>query len=365
MSDSIPIRILNIFMVLDRGGAETLVMNLYRHIDRSKIQFDFLVHGDKKGAYEDEILALGGRIYRMPNIRLASIWKYNKALKSFFAEHKEYKIVHAHNSELGNLALRQAKLAGIPHRICHAHSAPHGFSVNNLLRNIFKIHADWYTTERFACSEMAGRWQFGNKPFTVLKNGIDTARFCFNEKQRSSIRAKLGIENDFVFGHVGRFVQAKNHEFLLHIFQQVTRIKNNATLLLVGEGPLKPEIEQLSRTLGLHDKVQFLGARDDVPDILNACDAFVFPSLFEGLGIGLIEAQASGLPCFASQNVPSQVAITDLCSFLPLENPEEWAEGICSTHSTDRAVYCQKVIDAGYDISASADLLTNLYLRMQ
>ena len=352
-------------MVLDRGGAETLVMNLYRHMDRSKIQFDFLVHGDQKGAYEDEILALGGRIYHLPLLTLRTLWRYNQALKTFFENHKEYKIVHAHNSELGNFALRQAQRAGVPHRICHAHNAPVGISVKNLIRDVFKAHADLYTTERLACSETAGKWQFGKKTFSVIHNGIDCMNFRYNEENRKKMRQALKLDEKFVLGHVGRFVPQKNHTFLLRIFRAVLGRGKNAVLLLVGDGPLRQKLQAQCKQLGLYSKVLFLGVRDDVPAILSACDVFVFPSLFEGLGIGLIEAQASGLPCFARNNIPPQAAVTDLCSFLSSGDPEEWAERICSISYTERKKYYQKVFEAGYDISTSVDKLTDLYRCMQ
>ena len=365
LSSNTPIRVLNVFMVLDRGGAETLVMNLYRNMDRTKIQFDFMVHGNQIGAYEEEILSLGGRIFRMPPYSLFNLFSYNKALKVFFKEHKEYRIVHAHNSELGNLVLRQAKIAGIPHRICHAHSAPHGVSIHNMLRNIFRWHTERYTTERMACSELAGHWQFGSKGhFTVIKNGIDLNQFTYDESLRLKTRDELGLKDKFVIGQVGRFVPTKNHTFLLKVFKFIVSSRDDAVLVLVGDGPLRKQMEQEAEALGLSDKVMFMGVREDVDALMNACDVFVFPSLFEGLGIVLVEAQATGLPCIISDAVPTQVSVTDLCHFLPLEKPEEWAKCILSLDAMKRKGRTEAAAKGGYDIRLSADFLTHLYQRM-
>ena len=351
-------------MVLDRGGAETLVMNIYRKMDRSKVQFDFMVHGDKIGAYEEEIQSLGGRIYRMPNISLKTLFSYNKALKVFFKEHPEYRIVHAHNSELGNFVLRQAKISGVPHRICHAHNSPQGLSFHNLLRNIFKIHADFYTTERFACSDTAGKWQFGKKKYSIIKNGIDTERFRYDEQLRKKMRKELNFEDKFVIGHVGRFVEQKNHTFLLDVFKGVLNRRQDAVLVLVGDGPLRSEIECKALDMGIYNQVKFMGIQGNIPSFLNAFDVFTLPSLYEGAPVSLIEAQNTGLPCIISSNVSKEIAITNLCSFVTYNDKQKWIQSIMDIN-IQRCDQRENILSAGWDIVHVAEELKNYYLNLK
>ncbi len=360
---SIPIRVLNIFQVLDRGGAETLVMNIYRKINRDKIQFDFLVHGEKKGAYEEEIKALGGRIFRMPEIKLKNLWTYNKQLKQFFTDHREYSIVHAHNSELGLFALRQAKIAEVPCRICHAHSVPRGIGLNVLLRFIFKKLTLRYINKGFSCSKDAGIWQFGkNTEFQVITNGIDTEKFQFSEDVRLRMRKELRVENNFVLGHVGRFEKAKNHRFLIEIFEKVVKKRSEAVLILIGNGSLLEEIESVVIRKKLNNKVKFLGTKDNIADYMQAFDLFLFPSNYEGLGIVAIESQATGLPCLCSDKVPQDVALTEKCAFLKLNAIDEWVNNIVQIKATSRMNSNVLVKNAGYDIISTVSHLEKFYL---
>jgi len=360
-----PIRILNVFMVLDRGGAETLVMNIYRNLDRSQVQFDFLVHGDKKGVYEKEILELGGRIFRMPSIGLKKLPAYLRMLKVFFAKHPEYKIIHAHNSELGLFALRQAQKSGVSCRICHAHSAPCGYGMKMFLRYLFKKITLRYITDGFACSEDAGRWQFGNfAAFQLLNNGIEVRQFQYNEHVRKELRARLKLEDYFILGHVGRFELQKNHTFLLKVFAEIVKRKSSSILLLIGEGTLKVKIEEEAEALQLSSNIMFLGGKGNVADYLQAFDVFLFPSLYEGLGISVIEAQAAGLPCFCSDTIPRQVALTKQCLFLPLDSPHVWADKIFGYSFNDRSEMnsCKIIHDSGYDIRQTTQFLESFYL---
>ncbi len=364
MNQEAPIRVLNIFMVLDRGGAETLVMNIYRKLDRSKVQFDFMVHGDKIGAYEEEIKSLGGKIYRMPPISLRTLLIYNRALKVFFKEHPEYRIVHAHNSELGNFVLRQAKLAGVPHRICHAHSSPQGLSFHNFLRNVFKLHTDLYTTDRFACSEIAGKWQFGDKKYEIIKNGIDTERFRYDEQLRKEMRNKLNLEDKFVIGHVGRFVEVKNHSFLLDVFKGILAIRKDAVLVLVGDGPLRHETENKAKQLGIDQNIRFMGVQENIPRFLNAFDVFVLPSIFEGAPVSVVEAQSTGLPCIISDNVSREIAITELCHFIPCHDCQKWIHAIIDITNNMRYSQNEKITRVGWDIIQTTKQLEYYYLNL-
>lgn len=360
-----PIRILNIFMVLDRGGAETFVMNVYRQIDRTKVQFDFLVHGDKVGSYEEEIIRLGGRIYRLP--KMTEVHSYKHSVRNFFDEHPHYKIIHSHASELGLLIFKEAKKRGIPYRICHAHSAPKGIGLKTPIRYLFKKRMAHYSNVFLACSKSAGVWQFGKKKdFMIIKNGIAVNEFVFNEKSRNDIRKELGIENKLVIGHVGRFEKPKNHIFLVNIFENVLKY-SDAVLLLIGDGSLKSEIERNVTDKGIVDKVIFLGAQRQVAPYLSAMDCFVFPSLFEGLGIVLIEAQANGLKCFISDTIPEETNISTLTKRLSLcAPPDEWAKAIVNNcfSVSGRDKFANQVIVSGYDIKETVEQLQDLYLSL-
>ena len=359
-----PIRILNIFMVLDRGGAETFVMNVYRQIDRAKVQFDFLVHGDKVGSYEEEIIRLGGRIYRLPEMTKVSAYKHS--VKEFFDEHPHYRVIHSHASELGLLIFKEAKKRGIPYRICHAHSAPKGIGLKAPIRYLFKKRMVHYSNVFLACSQSAGVWQFGKKnEFKIIRNGISVNDFAFDEKSRNDIRKELGIENKLVIGHVGRFEKPKNHIFLVNVFESVLRY-SNAELLLIGDGSLKSEIEQLVRKKGLLERVVFLGSQQNVSKYLNAMDVFVFPSLFEGLPVTLIEAQTNGLACYISDSISTEVKVSDLIHFCSLlDSPQKWADLVVNGVSDldNRNKYSKEVSACGYDISNTASYLQDYYLN--
>lgn len=361
-----PVKVLNVFMVLDRGGAETFVMNVFRHIDRSKVQFDFLVHGEKTGAYEEEIQCLGGKIFRLP--KMVNFFQYKKAVRRFLDEHPEYTIIHSHASELGMYIFKEAKRRKIPYLICHAHSAPKGVGVKTPIRYLFKKRMLRFSNVFFACSKSAGIWQFGkHTEFKIIRNGISVDKFTFDEKVRCEIRNELGIENRLVIGHIGRFEKPKNHKFLIDIFDKISG-RADAALLLIGEGTLKPEIEELVREKGIVNKVLFLGSQSNVSKYLNAMDAFVFPSLFEGLGIVLIEAQANGLRCFASDNVPKESVVSDLIKKLSLNLPAiEWAEEILSDDFSidSRKKYSDQIRKSGYDIKETVEQLQDFYLNCE
>ena len=333
---------------MDRGGAETMVMNYYRHIDRTKVQFDFMVHRDQRGAYDDEIEALGGRIYRLSPIRPWTASKYKKQLRQFFKEHSEYQIVHAHMSELGYYAFVQAKKAGVPVRICHAHNRPYGFDVKSTARWYLKKKMMPYITHMFMCGLDSGKWLFGEKnqeQFYQLNNAIDTERFRFNLEKRNITRREFGVENNIVIGHVGRFNVQKNHGFLVDIFEQVLEKEPKARLLLVGDGSGKEQIQ------------------NDIPDFLQAIDVFLFPSLFEGLSVASIEAQAAGLPCLISDKIPIECKKTELVQQISLESSAEiWAEKVLEVVKEPRQDTFEQMKLEGFDIHENAKKLEQFYL---
>lgn len=362
-----PIRVLNLFTIMDRGGAETMVMNYYRHIDRTKVQFDFLVHREQRGAYDDEIEALGGRIYRMYPIYPQNFAKYKRDIRTFFKEHPEYRIIHSHMSELGYFAFKEAAKQGVPIRICHAHNAPHGFDMKMVMRNYFKKRMMPYLTHLFMCGIESGRWLYGKKNedrFIMLNNAIDAKMYSFNTSKRIQIRNQFGIQNELVVGHVGRFNPQKNHPFLMEIFAALLKKEPNALLLLVGGGNDMPKIQSKAQELGIADHIRFLGVRSDVADIMQAMDVFVFPSLYEGLPVTMVEAQASGLPCLISDKVPSECILTKgLVEVVPLsETADVWAEKILDSRNTPRTDRRLEIAAHGFDITTEAVKLQEFYI---
>lgn len=370
MSESMtrqPIRVLNMFTIMDRGGAETMVMNYYRHIDRTKVQFDFLVHREQRGAYDDEIERMGGRIYRMCPVYPQNFSRYKRDLRTFFRAHPEYKIIHSHMSELGYFAFREAERQGVPVRICHAHNAPHGFDAKMIIRTYFKKRMMPYLTHLFMCGEESGKWLYGDKNksrFIMLNNAIDAAVYSFDASKREEMRRQLGLTGELVVGHVGRFNPQKNHPFLLDIFAALLKKEPDAVLLLVGGGADMPKIQAKVQELGIAERVRFLGVRSDVADLMQAMDVFVFPSLYEGLGIALVEAQAAGLPCVVSDTIPHEAYLTDLVDPEKLSAPEEkWAEKILTMRAVPRTDRREEIAAHGFDISTEAVKLQEFYLK--
>ena len=362
-----PIRVLNMFTIMDRGGAETMVMNYYRHIDRTKVQFDFLVHREQRGAYDDEIEALGGRIYRLCPIYPQNFARYKRDLRGFFQAHPEYKIIHSHMSELGYFAFREAEQQGVPVRICHAHSAPHGFDMKMVMRTYFKKRMMPYLTHLFMCGEESGEWLYGERNksrFVMMNNAIDTAAYAWSPARCKKVRHELNLEGVYTLGHVGNFTQPKNHPFLLEIFAALLKKELNAVLLLVGGGEGMSKMQEKVQELGIAEHVRFLGVRSDVADLMQAMDVFVFPSLYEGLGIALIEAQAAGLPCVVSDTIPHEAYLTDLVDSESLSAPaEKWAEKILAKRAIPRTDRRAEIAAHGFDITTEAVKLQEFYLK--
>lgn len=360
------IRVLHVVTHMNRGGLETMIMNYYRHINREKVQFDFLVHRNGRADYDDEIESMGGKIYRFPRLIPWSP-SYKKKLHAFFLAHSEYHIVHVHQDCLSSVILREAQKCDIPVRIAHSHSTSQDKDWKYLVKLFYKRSIPKYATTLFACGKNAGEWMFGGAAYKVLNNAIDAAAYRYNDKEAATVRKRLGIrEDDFVVGHVGRFSPPKNHKFLIDIFSCIAKKDMNTRLLLVGDGQLRPDIEKRVEILGLRDKVIFTGVQKDVDQMMQAMDAFVFPSLYEGLGIVAVEAQASGLPCFISSDVPGDCIITDLVRVISRnDSPEYWADKILEARKEKRCSSCSEVVHAGYDIAENAKWLQNYYLAQQ
>ena len=350
---------------MGRGGLETVLMNYYRNIDRSKVQFDFLVHRDFRADYDNEIETLGGKIYHLP--RLVP-WKksYINALDTFFKNHPEYKIVHIHQDCLSSVALKVAKNNCIPIRIAHSHANSQDINLKYPIKMYYRRLIPKYATELLACSQSAGDWMFKGAYFKVLNNAIDTTKYSHNQDTASKVRKLLFIPQDsFVVGHIGRFAPVKNHSFLLEIFSKIKQKKPNAILLLVGDGELNNEIRKKVTRMDLNTSVVFAGVRDDVYNMLQAFDVFVMPSIYEGLGLAIIEAQASGLQCVVSDNVSKECNVTDLVSFFSLsKSAEDWADFIISKAGKERQSTLDAIIKSGYDIRENALWLQNHYIEL-
>jgi len=334
-----PIRVLHSVFQMNRAGLETMLMNYYRNIDRDILQFDFMLHREEHADYENEIEALGGRIYRMPAISINNLAAYQKALKSFFAEHPEYKVVHSHMDALSAPVLRAAKAAGVSVRIAHSHN--NGFEKDKKYpaRMIAKQFIPMYATDFWGCSSEALKFMFGETPVDkteVIPNAIDLNGFGFDVQRRKEVRQQLDIEGKSVIGHIGRFTAQKNHTFLLDIFAEFLKLNAESVLLMVGEGKEKESVIKKTEQLGIAEKVIILEPRKDVASIYAAMDVFVLPSLFEGFGMVLLEAQANGLPCITSDRVSVSSSITDNVKRLSLEKTsEEWANEVKKALLTD------------------------------
>lgn len=368
-----PIRVLNLFTIMNRGGAETMVMNYYRKIDCTKVQFDFMVHRQERGAYDDEIESLGGRIFRMSPISLTTLSNYQKELYSFFREHPEYHILHSHMSELGYFAFKEAKQCGVPVRICHAHNAPVFFSetfiekLKRIPREILARLIRRESTDFFTCSQIAGEWLYGKKlsnKMIFMRNAVDASLFRYNEEKAKLLKLKMGWVDKIVIGHVGRFNPQKNHSFLIEIFETFHKKNPNAILVLAGSGELEHEIMKRVQKKGLEDCVRFLGTRSDMPDLYQTFDLFLFPSLYEGLPVSLVEAQAAGVPCVISDRISSQAHIVEDYYPVSLDAPlQEWMYVIDKALKKERKDTYSLIKDKGFDVNENAIWLCNFYLK--
>lgn len=364
-----PIRILHVLGRLDRGGAETMVMNLYRNIDRSIIQFDFVIHTEEECDFNKEIYTLGGKVFSIPRYTGKNHYQYKKSWNKLFRDHPEYKIIHGHMRSTASLYLRIAKRNGLV-TIAHSHSiASRGSKIHRLIKSIMQFPIRFIADYLFACSDEAGKWLFGNNVqrknnFHIIRNAIDVNEFRYDIGTRKRVRKKYNLENKFVLGHVGNFTKAKNHLFLLEIFAEVQKLKENTVLILLGNGELKREIHNKAQSLGVRNKVMMFGTKDNVNDFLQAMDVFVFPSLFEGLGLAVIEAQATGLPCVISDTIPDEVIVSDLVHKYPIAIPTYWADSILNINYKDRKSALQCIKKHGYDVSMEARELNAIYQTM-
>lgn len=364
------IRILHVIGQMNRGGAESMIMNIYRKIDRTKIQFDFVVHTDSICDFDDEIKLLGGKIYNCPRFTGINIVSYIKFWNEFFKEHKEYKIIHGHIGSSASIYLEIAKKNGL-FTIAHSHSGGFDTGIKGSMYILFSYPTRFIADYFFACSESAGISRYGKRVvnnktiFSVLKNAIDVNQYAFSEEIRDKKRKELDLENKFVIGHVGRFDKAKNQEYLVEIFKLIAKKNENAILILIGDGELRPHIFEKVKNYGLGDRVIFTGVRSDVNELLQAMDVFVFPSIYEGLPVTVIEAQAAGLPCIISDTITDEVCITPLVEKLSIEQePMVWVRNIELLNKNIHENFSRKIKNCGYDINTSVLSLEKFYLSI-
>ena len=365
-------RVLQVIGVLDRGGAETMIMNLYRAMDRSQVQFDFLVHEQRKGDYDDEICRLGGRFFRVPRFTGVNEHAYRKQVRMLLADHPEWDIVHGHIGSCAPIYLGEARRAG-RYAIAHSHAQNFlgglpGFAFSVVAYPVRRV-ADYF----MACSREAGIDRFGQRivegnRFSIVPNGIDLSRYVCDQQAHELAKQQMGLGGAPVFGHVGRLAPEKNHAFLLDVFAHIRQQLPNAVLIMAGRGPLEDELRGKAQRLGLGSAVRFLGVCDDVPAVLRAMDVFVFPSTSEGLAMAAVEAQASGLPCVMSTGVPELARVCAAAKRVPLdEGVEAWARHAVQAYeqacATPRADAVDDVREHGFDIAQTSRWLADFYQR--
>lgn len=347
-----PIRILHVFAALDSGGVSNFVMNLYRAVDIEKIQFDFAMTSGKKALYDNEVLSRGGRIFYF-NTSKSVQENIHEILKE-----NSFDVVHSHVFFYSGLVLFEAKRARVPIRIAHAHNAHTGES-----RSLFRLAYEQvmralirrYASLLLGCSEKACRYVFGENILSdvrvaVLPDGIDCDRFAFQSGVREQVRKAYGLDGKYVVGHVGHFNAAKNHEKILSVFSEICRRRADAALLLVGDGEMEGDIRKCVQLLGLNEKVVFAGAHRDVERFYQAMDVFLFPSRYEGFGMAMIEAQAGGLACLASDVVTQETQMSEAVQYLPLEeNSSVWADVLLNLPSRSTNLALNKINVQKYD----------------
>lgn len=365
-----PIRVLHVIGSMNIGGAETIIMNLYRNIDRRKIQFDFVVSTNKKCYFDDEIDVLGGKIFKCPKYYIYNYIEYRKWWINFFNNHNEYKIIHGHIGSSAPVYLNIAKKYGLK-TIAHSHATKNReITLRNIIWNINSFQTRFIADYFMACSRQAGIDRYGYKvvnsnKFKVLLNGIDIEKFKYSENKRQLIRKELKINDNFVIGNIARFSKEKNHLLLLEIFSEIVKKRKDAVLLLVGDGEYKKKIEEETKELKLEKRVIFTGYKSNTEYYYSAMDIFCLPSLYEGFGISLLEAQTSGLESFVSNNIQNEVDIgMDLIhKFDLMENKKALANMLLSYREIDRK-RINNLENSKFDIKKISEDLLIYYLDL-
>ena len=357
------IKILHIIRTMNMGGAQVLIMNILRNIDKEKFQFDFLLN--EEGIFDDEIRKLGGEIFYTPYLTEIGQLKYKRDLIKFFVKHKEYKIVHSHMNQVSGIIMEAAYDAGVPTRIAHSHTMG---NKNNIIAKIYKRYLQEkigkYATHLIACSTETAKWMFKKRAqeALIIKNGIDIDKFQFSIEERKTVREELGLpENTIVIGNVGRFSAVKNHVFMIKVFKEF-RKNFNSKLLLIGEGELKEKIIELAKHENILQDVIFKVEKNNVQKFYNIMDIYMCPSLYEGIPLTLIEAQTNGVPIIASDTVDSKVKVAENFVFESLLSSSEiWCEKMKKILNVGRKNNIENIEEAGYNIKNQTAKLENFY----
>lgn len=368
-----PIRVLQIIGIVAGGGVEAVIMNYYEHIDRTKVQFDFIVHNDNKIDITQKVEAMGGRVYKVTPYYKNPI-AFMHDIYTVIRNH-HYQIVHSNMNTISAFSLFAAWVAGAPVRILHNHSTSSpGETKRNIMKFILRPFARLFANHYLACSRLAGEWMYGRKMMdsgkvTIVNNAIDLKKYAFNPQKREILRKELGLTDEFVIGHVGRFMYQKNHDFLIDIFAEAHKKVSRMELLLIGDGPLRENIEEKVKKLNLTKNVKFLGIRDDVQDLYNVMDLFILPSHYEGLGMVGVEAQANGLDVLVSTAVPDEMKFTNLVQFENLKyNASKWSDIIIQIYHNSNMTRNNRDMlifnHLKFDISTQAKKLVNYYMRL-
>ena len=357
-----PIRVLQMIASLYSGGSQAMLMNIYRNIDRTKVQFDFIVEHPEYDYYLSEIESLGGKVYTLPAFKGSNLKEVKDAWNKFFIEHPEYKILHSHSRSHASIYLPIARKYGLK-TIIHSHNTSNGSGIKAIVKNIMqyplRFQADYY----IGCSIKAGEWLFGERiinsdKFFVLNNAIDADKYRFNEKIREEYRKEFNVIDKTVYLQVGSLSKQKNHLFSIEVFNKLSKVKDNVVLYVAGVGDLKQDIEVKIKEYGLEEKVILLGRRSDISNLLQMADCYIMPSIYEGLSVAAVEAEASGITCILSDTVSKEVKISDNCEFLPLE-VDKWVDRL--NNSFNRIDSYKQVKDAGYDAKDSAKKMQEFY----
>jgi len=367
-----PIRVLHVVSSMNLGGIQSLLMNLYRHIDREKVQFDFAVHTNGQDFFTQEIIALGGKIYSFPRFTYKNVFAYIKRWKQFLGEHEEYKIIHGHIRSTASIYLCIAKKMN-RFTIAHSHSTFREPGIEGIAKYILEYPLRFIPDDWFACSSEAAEVLFGKNTAIktkIIRNAIDVERFTFDINLRTSVRQENEILDNLVVGTVGRIEKPKNPIFIVDVVKQLIELDEKVKFLWVGTGSLMDTVKKYAAELGCEDSIIFVGATAETERYLNAMDVFIMPSLDEGFGIAAIEAECAGLPVIVSTHVPKSACITPTTKSISLkEDSKKWAEEclIASKEVAREEVYhnaADDIRDAGFSIEAEANRLCDYYLSL-
>lgn len=371
MNNKEPVRVLHVVRKMDLGGAESMIMNLYRHIDKEAVQFDFLTHDKSAGSFDEEIKKLGGRIFTINAMNGFNAIPYYKECSKFFKKHKEISIVHGHIGSCSALYLKAAKNAG-KFTVVHSHSVGIIKSMRNVAFKIYSFPTRFIADAFFGCSTEAGESRFGkalvkSDKYQNFPNAIDIEGFAYDENTREEVRSEFGFKNDdIVIGTIGRIVEAKNPDYILDIFEKASKSQEQVYCIWVGYGEKENVLRRRIIEAELESKIIMTGRRNDASRILQALDCFIMPSIYEGLPVSAIEAQTSGLPCLLSDRITQEVQVSELVSWENISKaPSVWANTALKIAEDNKGIRkspIEEIREHGYDIKEASKKLMNFYL---